>query len=47
LAIHLPGMIYNSPMAVWVRVKDKYEMRGEGQGQCLNKEAIPLRSHQH
>ncbi len=47
LALHLPGMIYNSPLAVWVKVKEGYQMKGEGASLNLHNEYIPIRSHQH
>ena len=47
LAIHLPGMIYNSPLAVWIKVKEGYQMKGEGASINLYNESIPIRSHQH
>ena len=47
LALHLPGMIYNSPMSVWLQVNGRYQMRGEQRSQIPRNEYIPIRSGQH
>ena len=57
LAIHLPGLIYNSPLSLWVKFREPkgrrpgkpecYRMAGEFNGWELEGKKIPVRIGQH